>query len=232
MKEMLTNKILTGLPQPEFDQLLPLLEPVSLNSGERLMEAGETPRFVYFPENAVCAYMAETIDGKSAEISLIGREGTTGVQTFLDTSVSPQSLDVAVAGSALRMWKTDFESATKQSDGLRNTMLAFAGNYMIQVSQRSACAVLHSMEQRFAIWLLMLADRIEGNQIEITQERIAHHLGVRRAGITVAAGELQKRGAISYTRGNLRIVNRDVLLGIACECYDTLASTVRIKAFK
>jgi CRP-like cAMP-binding protein len=224
MKEMLTNKILTSLPNDEFTRLIPLLEPVSLTAGEALVEFGETPRFIYFPENSVISCQADMQDGKSAEVAMVGKDGAVEPMTLLGTRPAAHSLTVTISGTALKVRKEDFVRELQRSDGLRHELLAYTGQYLTQVSQRAACAMLHHMEQRLAVWMLLLADRLDTNTAEITQERIASHLGVRRAGVTAIAGEWQHLGAISYTRGNLRILNRQALEAIACECYAALTS--------
>jgi len=223
MKEMLTNKILTGLRDAEFERLIPLLQPVSLSAGERLSEAGETMRFIYFPESAVLSCQAEMQDGKSAEVGIIGFEGMAGITAVVGSLPAVNSLNVSVGGSALRVSTDDFKREILRGDGVQRLLLAYAAEYITQISQRSACAVFHTTEQRLAVWLLLLMDRVKDEVIQITQERIAEHLGVRRAGVTVAAGAMQEAGAISYRRGNLRVNDRQMLEMIACECYGTLA---------
>ena len=222
MKEMLTNKILRGLPDADFARLMPLLEPITLSAGERLSEAGEAARFIYFPENSVISCQADMQDGKSAEVGMVGFEGVAGITSLLSSRPAAHSLNVSVAGSALRVRKDDFGREILHGDGIKQSLLAYAGEYVKQISQRSACAALHRLDQRFAVWLLLVADRLGEDVIQITQERIAQHLGVRRAGITEAAGQLQDAGAISYTRGSLRINNRQRLEAMACECYGAL----------
>jgi CRP-like cAMP-binding protein len=223
MKEMLTNKILNGLREAEFARLMPLLQPVSLSAGERLSEAGETMRFIYFPESSVLSCQAEMQDGKSAEVGMIGFEGMAGITALVGSRPAAHFLNVSVGGSALRVGTDDFKREILHHDGLQQSLLAYAGDYVTQVSQRSACAIFHTVEQRFAVWLLLLTDRTRDAVIQITQERIADHLGVRRAGVTVVALHMQAAGAISYRRGNLRIDNREMLEAMACECYGTLA---------
>src|SRR5215213_1951269 len=223
MKEMLTNKLLSGLPDAEFARLMPLLEPVSLSAGERLSEAGQAPRFIYFPESCVISCQANMEDGKSAEVGMIGFEGVADITTLVRSRLAVHSLNVSIAGSALRVRKDDFEREIQGSEGLQQSLLAYAAEYVTQLSQRSACAIFHLLEQRFAVWLLLLTDRIEDGVIQITQERTADHLGVRRAGVTVVATQMQAAGAITYRRGSLRITNRKMLEAIACECYGTLA---------
>lgn len=228
MKQMLTNKILTGLPDAEFARLMPLLEPAALYAGERLSEAGETARFIYFPENSVISCQADMRDGKGAEVGMVGFEGVAGITSLLGSRPIVHSLIVSVAGSALRVRKNDFErEVLRGGDGIRQSLFAYAGEYVKQISQRSACAVLHRLEQRLAVWLLLLADRLDADTIEITHERMASHMGVRRAGVTEAAGVMQAAGAISYTRGSLRLNDRQMLEAMACECYGALAPSGR-----
>ncbi|HEU4594247.1 MAG TPA: Crp/Fnr family transcriptional regulator [Pyrinomonadaceae bacterium] len=227
MKEMLTNRLLTGLPDDEFARLMPMLEPVSLSVGERLADAGETTRFIYFPENSIVSCHADMQDGKSTEVGMIGREGVAGLTALLASRPPAHSLNVSVAGSAFRVQRHEFARELERAGGLRQALLAYSAEYLTQVAQRAACSVLHRMEQRLAVWLLLLTDRLDADSIEMTQERIAHHLGVRRAGVTELAGELQRRGAIIYTRGNLRVVNRQLLEIVACECYGALTGASR-----
>jgi CRP-like cAMP-binding protein len=223
MKEMLTNKILTGLRDAEFDRLMPLLHPVSLSSGERLSEAGEAAPFVYFPESCVISCLANMQDGKSAEVGMIGLEGVADITGLVKPRPAVHSLNVSIGGSALRVRTDDLEREMLRSEGLQQSLLGYAAEYVTQLYQRSACAIFHMVEQRFAVWLLLLTDRTRDAVIQITQERIADHLGVRRAGVTVVALHMQAAGAISYRRGNLRIDNREMLEAMACECYGTLA---------
>jgi CRP-like cAMP-binding protein len=224
MKEMLTNKILTGLRDMEFDRLMPLLHPVSLSTGERLSEAGEAAPFVYFPESCVISCLANMQDGKSAEVGMIGLEGVADITGLVKPRPAVHSLNVSIGGSALRVRTDDLEREMLRSEGLQQSLLGYAAEYVTQLYQRSACAIFHMVEQRFAVWLLLLTDRTRDAVIQITQERIADHLGVRRAGVTVVALHMQAAGAISYRRGNLRIDNREMLEAMACECYGTLAT--------
>jgi CRP-like cAMP-binding protein len=227
MKEMLTNKILTGLPDADFARLMPRLEPVSLSAGERLGGAGDVTRYFYFPEGSVVSCHADMHDGKSAEVALIGFEGVVGLPAILGQSRAPHSTNVSVAGTALKVRRDEFEREVQQSEALRRSLMAYAGEYLMQVSQRAACAVLHRMEQRMAVWLLLLRDRLESDTVEITQERIAQHLGARRAGVTEIACSLQRAGVVSYTRGHLRIADHRALEAVACECYSAMSGAGR-----
>ena len=223
MKEMLTNKILSGMPDPDFARLMPLIQPVSLSAGERLSEAGEAARYVYFPESCVISCQANMQDGKSAEVGMIGFDGMADISGLVGSHPAAHSLNVSIGGTALKVRKEDFHREILRSQGVQQSLWNYASEYVTQVSQRSACAVFHMVQQRFAVWLLLLADRIHEEVIQITQERIADHLGVRRAGVTVVASEMQATGAISYRRGTLGINNRETLEAIACECYETLS---------
>jgi CRP-like cAMP-binding protein len=223
MNEMLSNRILNQLRDADIERLLPVLEPVSLAASERLAEIGETARFVYFPENSIISCQADMQDGKSAEVGMVGKDGVAGLPALFGTRRAVHSLTVAIAGNALRLRKEQLDQELRRENGLQQILAPYVGEYVTQVAQRAACAILHRMEQRFAVWLLMITDRLDTEVVEITQERIAQHLGVRRAGITVVAHELQILGAISYTRGNMRIVDRSLLEKVACECYSALA---------
>jgi CRP-like cAMP-binding protein len=217
------NKILAGLPEAQLARLLPLLKPLALSRGQSLSENGATGRFIYFPETSVISCFASMEDGKSAEVGMVGFEGVVDVTSLLGSRQPRQSLSVSIPGRALRANKEDFAREIFRGDGVQHAILEYTAQYVAQVSQRSACAVLHRLEQRFAIWLLLLADRLDGDVIQITHERIAEHLGVRRAGITVIAANMEAAGAIACSRGRLRIIDRAKLEAMACECYGALA---------
>lgn len=227
MQQMLTNRILTRLSGAEFARLMPLLEPVSLSAGERLDGAGEPPRFAYFPETSVLSRHADMHDGKTTEVAMIGRDGAAGVPPLFDARPASHSLTVSISGTALRLRREELERELRRGETLQRALMEYAGEYATQVSQRAACAILHRLEQRLAVWLLMLRDRVDTEVIEITQERIAHHLGVRRAGVTVVVGQLQDRGAIWHGRGRLRVASRETLEAVACECYGAMARSSR-----
>lgn len=225
MKELLSNRILNQLSDAGIERLLPILEPVSLASGERLAEIGETTRFVYFPENSIISCQADMQDGKSAEIGMVGKDGVAGLPALFGSRLVIHSLTVAIAGNALRLRRETLDQELRRGNSLQEIIAPYLGDYLTQVAQRAACAILHHIEQRFAVWLLMINDRVDTEVVEITQERIAQHLGVRRAGITVVAHDLQLLGAIAYTRGHLRVVDRSLLEKVACECYSALGFT-------
>jgi CRP-like cAMP-binding protein len=227
MKEMLSNRILTGLPTEEFGQLAASLEPVSLSAGETLCGPGESARFSYFPEDAVLSYSAVMRDGKTVEIGMIGKEGVARFSTLSDSPQAPHLLSVAASGTALRIRVEDLEHEIRRTEILQKLLAEYQGEYLMQIAQRAACGVLHLTEQRFAVWLLMLTERLGTDAVEVTHEKISDYLGVRRPGVTIIAGMLQQQGIIRYSRGGLRILNRPTLEAVACECYATLRTLDR-----
>ena len=224
MKELLTNKLLTSLPTEDFARLMPALEPVSLAAGQTLSEQGEEAGHLFFPEGSVLSYHCAMQGGESAEVGMIGKEGATSLHAlFGSRSLVAQTLSVTIGGSALRLKAEVARREFERTDEFRRALLSYAGEYYAQVSQRAACNALHTVEKRFAVWLLLLADRLGADRFDLTQERIADHLGVRRAGISVLAMQLQNQGIISYRRGHIRLLNRQALAAIACECYKVIS---------
>ena len=223
INELLSNRILTGLPGEDFERLVAHLEPVALAGGKRLFAQGEEARHVFFPETCVVSSQCGMLDGKSVEVGMIGREGVAGLNALFGPAHSRQEVSVAVGGSALRARADDVRREFERGSALRRLLERFSGEYTAHVSQRSACAGLHSIEKRFAVWLLLLTERLDSDTVEMTQERISAHLGVRRAGITVIAGEFQSKGVLANARGSVRVLDRRALETIACECYQSLA---------
>src|SRR3954451_12483720 len=180
MNEMLTNKVLTGLSVDDFAHLLPLLTPVTLSAGARLSEPGEPAQYIYFPESSIISCQAYTEDGRSAELGMVGFEGAAGITAFLGSSFGAvHSLNVCVEGTALKLRSNDLESPLLDGHSVTKSLLAYTSDYLRHIEQRALCAILHTLKQRFAVWLLLLADRLRTDVIEITQERISHCLGSR-----------------------------------------------------
>ena len=227
INELLSNKILTALTGEDFDRFVAHLEPVSLSAGQTLFAQGEEARHLFFPENCVVSFQCGMEDGKSVEVGMIGREGVAGLNALFGPPHARQEAGVTVSGSALRARADDLRRELERTDALRRALENFSGEYAAHVSQRSACNALHSIEKRLAVWLLLLTERLDADMVEMTQERIAAHLGVRRAGVTVIVGELENKGVLTNSRGSLRVRDRAALEGIACECYRSLAGTAR-----
>jgi CRP-like cAMP-binding protein len=227
INELLSNRILTALPGEDFERLVRHLEPVSLAAGQTLFAQGEPAHHLYFPENCVVSFQCGMQDGKSVEVGMIGREGVVGLSALFGPAHSRQEVSVTASGSALRARADDVRREFERGVALRQLFERFSGEYAAHVSQRSACSVLHSIKRRFAVWLLLLTERLGADTVEMTQERIAAHLGVRRAGITVIAGELQDKGVLASSRGSVRLLDRRALESVACECYWALSGDAR-----
>lgn len=231
INDLLSNKILTALPGEDFQRLVTHLEPVSLAAGQTLFAQGEEAHHLFFPESCVVSAQCGMQDGKSVEVGMIGREGVAGLNALFGPSHSRQELSVAVGGTALRARAEEVRREFERATALRRLLERFSGEYAAHVSQRSACNALHSIERRFAVWLLLLTERLDADTVEMTHERIAAHLGVRRAGVTVIAGDLQDKGVLTNSRGSVRVTDRRGLEAIACECYWSLAGAAAQQTF-
>jgi CRP-like cAMP-binding protein len=216
---LLTNKILTGLPGADFARLLPHMEPVELTCDQNLYYLGDPPEFVYFPENAVVSHLHILSDGGTIEADMVGRDGLTGLSAVFNSHPPERWTKVTIGGSALRVRAEVMRQEFALCGGVQQSLLAYASARLAQVAQRAVCNGLHSVEQRLCSWLLMIHDRAGDERLPLTHERIARHLGTRRAGITELATALRARGHISYSRGLIRVVDRQGLEACACECY-------------
>jgi CRP-like cAMP-binding protein len=219
---LLTNKILTELPGEEFARLLPYLEPVSLTCGEDLYGFGEVIRYVFFPETAVISHIHVLEDGSTTEGAMIGREGITGLSAIFAAPPAIYWTQVTLSGSALRISAEVLQQEFARAGALQRLLLSYASARISQLSQRAVCNGRHTVGERLSSWLLMIHDRVGDNQMSLTHEQIAHHLGTRRAGITTAATALRDAQIIGYSRGQISILDRKTLEDTACECYRAL----------
>jgi CRP-like cAMP-binding protein len=219
---LLTNKLLTELAGEDFARLLPFLEPVSLACGEDLYGYGESVKFVYFPETVVLSHLHLLSDGCTVEAALIGKEGLAGLSAIFNTPRPAYWTQVVLAGSALRVKAEVIREEFLRGTGMQQVLLAYASTRIAQLSQRAVCNGRHLVEERLCSWLLMIHDRVGDNELPLTHEQMARHLGTRRAGITCVATSLRDKGIISYKRGHLRILDRQLLEAAACECYRAL----------
>lgn len=220
---LLTNKLLTGLTGEEFARLLPYMEPVSLAADEYLYGLGDKVDFMYFPETAVISQVHLLEDGNTTEVALVGREGVIGLSALFGASSTNYWSQVLVAGTAMRIRAELLTDEFSRAQSLQRLVLSYTGQRIAQISQRAVCNGRHALSGRLASWLLMVHDRASENNLMLTHEEIARHLGARRASISVAATLLRERGIIDYNRGHIRILDRQALLNEACECYLTLA---------
>jgi len=213
------NRLLTALPPKDLAQIWPRLEAVELPFRQVLHAPGKPIPAVYFPETGYASMLAYMEDGDAAEVGMIGREGFVGLPVLLGTDHDDIEAMVQSPGTALRMNTLAFQAELERIPAFRTLLLRYALVHHGQVARTAACNGRHYTEQRLARWLLMAHDRSEGDEFPMTHEFLSMMLGVRRAGITVAAGQLQKAGFIRYDRGRIQITDRPGLESTTCECY-------------
>ena len=216
------NSLLAALPHTEYQRMLSGLEPVMLTFGEVLYTPGAPMRHVYFPIDCLVSLRTPVEGHRALEVGLIGHEGMVGVPLTLGIDVAPVRALVQGAGTALRMAAAPFLQQLAQSLPLQRTLSRYTHALMTQFMHTAACNHFHPAQARLARWLLMTRDRVRSNEFHLTHELLAEMLGIRRVGVTNAAGTLQRQKLISYRRGNIRILDRKGLEGAACECYRIL----------
>jgi len=214
-----SNRLLTLLREEDRERLRRHLEPVVLEYRRPLYDASERIEFVYFIESGVGSLVQTMANGQAAEVGTICNEGFVGLPVLLGDDRGPTSVYIQVPGVGLRMKAEIFRDELERSSPMRATMLRYAHAVFNQVAQSAACAAFHSLEQRCCRWMLMTADRMPSDEFLLTHEFLAMMLGVRRAGVTVAAGGLRRAGLIHYKRGTVTIIDRRGLEHRACECY-------------
>jgi CRP-like cAMP-binding protein len=213
------NRLLAALPAKEYQRLVAGLEPVKLTYGEVLYEPGEQMRHVYFPSDCLVSLLTVVEGHRALEVGLVGREGMVGFRLALGiTTASVRSL-VQATGTAVRIKSARFLRECHRSPALQRALLHFVNALMIQISQTAACNRFHTVEARLARWLLMTRERLPSNEFHLTHGFLADMLGVRRVGVTSAAGALQRRKLIRYQRGNITILDQQGLEAAACSCY-------------
>jgi CRP-like cAMP-binding protein len=213
------NRLLAALPPEDLARLWPRPQPVELALRQTLHASEEPMGGVYFIETGYCSRLAPMEDGDSAEIGLIGPEGMVGLAILLGDDRDGFEILVQVPGTALRMDANAFREELDRIPALRTLLLRYVLGHFEQVARTGACNGRHYIDQRLARWLLMAHDRVEGDEFPMTHEFLGMMLGVRRAGITLAASALQKAGLIQYRRGRIEITDRPGLEASACECY-------------
>jgi CRP-like cAMP-binding protein len=213
------NRILAALPPEEYERLQKHLTPVSLPLGETLYRPEENITEVYFVNTGVISFVASLKDGGSVEVGLLGNESMIGLSIVLGDDLSPNHAIVQIADGALRMKASALREELKSDGQLLGLLLRSILLMIKQVSQTAVCNASHPVGQRLARWLLMCHDRVNGDQLKLTQEFISQMLGIRRSGVSEAAILLQGNGLIEYSRGHITILNRAGLEEFACECY-------------
>jgi CRP-like cAMP-binding protein len=213
------NRLLAALRSPDYDLLKPHLETARLTYRRSLYSANKRIDFVYFVETGVCSLVNTMRNGSASEVGTIGNEGVVGLPVVLGDKQAPTSVYVQVPGIATRMKASLFWDAMEESSTLRRSMLHYAHAFFNQVAQSAACNTFHSLDQRCCRWLLMTHDRMDTDEFLLTHEFLAMMIGVRRAGVTEAAGALRRDGLIRYNRGLITILDKKALRKRSCECY-------------
>ena len=215
----LANRLLASLPTSEYQRLRPNLEQVPLLFEETLYEPGNRILDVYFPTSGIISLLATVADRATLEVGLVGREGMVGMPIFMGVKTSSNRAVVQGAGAAMRMKATAFRNECENGGSLPRLLRRYTHSRLTQMSQGAACNRFHPIDARLARWLLMTRDRMGADQFQLTQEFLSNMLGVRREGVNKAAGALQKKHLIKYSRGTLTILNRPGLEAVACQCY-------------
>jgi CRP-like cAMP-binding protein len=210
------------LPRRDLERLLPYLESVPLKLGHVLYEPGTRIRHCYFPNDGVVSLLTVLEPRKAAEVGMVGREGMVGMSAAVGINVSQLRAVVQGDGSALRMTAANLQKEFAASNALHRGMFRFNNSLMGQVAQTAACNRFHKAEMRLARWLLVTRDRLRSETFRLTHQFLSLMIGVRRVGVTMAAGSLARRQLISYSRGDVRILNSEGLQAASCECYVTV----------
>jgi CRP-like cAMP-binding protein len=213
------NHLLAALPMEEYDRLAPNLELVQLPLGHVLYESGDELRHVYFPTTAIVSLLYVMLDGASAEIAVVGNEGLIGVALFMGGETMPNRAVLQSAGHAYRLKGQLLKDEFNRSGRMQNLLLRYTQALLTQMAQTAVCNRHHSLDQQLCRWLLMSRDRLPSDDQVMTQELIANMLGVRREGVTEAAGNLRRAKLIKYSRGHITVIDRAGLEARVCECY-------------
>lgn len=213
------NYLLAALPAAEQQRLFPQLEPVPMPLGKVLYESGSKLGHVYFPTDCIVSLLYVMEDGSSAEIAVVGNEGLVGVALFMGGETTPSRALVQSAGFAYRLAGAAMKQEFNRSGAMQHLLLRYTQALLTQMAQTAVCNRHHSVDQQLCRWLLLSLDRLPSNEVSMTQELIANMLGVRREGVTEAAGNLQNAGLIRYSRGRITVVDRARLEQRVCECY-------------
>lgn len=216
------NHLLDALPGAEFDRIFPNLELIQMKLGDALYESGGRLQHVYFPTTSIVSLLYVMEDGASAEIAVVGNEGILGVSLFMGGETTPSRAVVQSAGWGYRLKSQILKQEFNLGGPMMRLLLRYTQALITQMSQTAVCNRHHSVEQQLCRWLLLSLDRLSGNELSMTQELIANMLGVRREGVTEAAGKLQRAGLIDYSRGHIKVLNRPGLESRVCECYQVV----------
>jgi CRP-like cAMP-binding protein len=224
------NRILGALSAEERARLLPSMQYIPLSPGQVIYEVGARLQHAYLPTTSVISSIYTTQEGATAQMALIGNEGITGIGLFLEHDTAHYRTVVQIAGKAFKASAPSLQAEFARGGMFQHTILRYSHTFLTQLSQTAVCNRLHSVEQRLCRWLLECDDRLNVAEIRTTQENIANMLGVRREGVTLAAGRLKDAGLIRYSRGHIHILDRRGLETMACECFRILEQEVNCAA--
>jgi CRP-like cAMP-binding protein len=221
-QDEVANVILASLPASEFDALAPSLERVRFATGETLFEVEDAAGRVYFIESGLLSLISTLEDGASIEVAALGREGLAGLLMLLGADAAVHTALAQIGGEALSVRVERAREIFQRLPAFKSRVLAYTHMLMAHVTQTTACNTLHTVEERLARWLLLSRRRIESDTIPVTQEFLSHMLGVRRSGVTVAVGTLERAGLITHSRGTVVVADPEGLRGVSCECIKVL----------
>jgi CRP-like cAMP-binding protein len=213
------NHLFRALPEDARERVFPQLELVEMPLGHVLYESGDTLQHVYFPTDCIVSLLYVMENGASAEIAVVGNEGMVGIALFMGGETTPNRAIVQSAGQAYRLKGAVLKQEFNRSGAFQHLLLRYTQALLTQMAQTAVCNRHHSVDQQLCRWLLLSLDRLSSNELQMTQELIANMLGVRREGVTEAAGKLQSHGLIHYSRGHITVLDRPKLEKASCECY-------------
>jgi CRP-like cAMP-binding protein len=216
------NHLLAALLDAEFDRLAPHLDPIMMRLGDVLYESGATVNHVYFPTSSIVSLHYVLENGSSSEIAGVGNEGMLGISLFMGGNTTPSRAVVQTAGHGYRLKAAVLLEEFNRAGPVMRLLLRYTQALLTQMAQTAICNRHHTVDQQLCRWLLLTLDRLPTTELTMTQELIASMLGVRREGVTVAAGRLQARGMISNRRGHISVLDRGGLEGEVCECYEVV----------
>ncbi|QBB70692.1 Crp/Fnr family transcriptional regulator [Pseudolysobacter antarcticus] len=216
------NHLLGAIPEAEWDRFAPQLTPIIMKLGQVVYEAGVEQTYVYFPTDSIVSLLSVMENGDSAEIAIVGHEGLVGISLFMGGSATPSRAVVQSAGYAFRMKAQFIRDEFVLAGPVQQLFLRYTQALLTQMGQTAVCNRHHSLDQQLCRWILMSLDRLASNEVMMTQELISNMLGVRREGVTEAAGKLQRLGIIEYQRGKIRVLDRKRLEAKSCECYEVV----------
>ena len=222
MQAFRENLLLAALSAKQLKRLAPLLEPMEMPLGDVLYESGRQQQYVYFPTTSLISLLYVLESGASSQIAVVGNDGVVGVSLFMGGETTPSRAVVASAGDGYRLPARAIKREFTKGGPIQALMLRYTQSLITQMAQTAVCNRHHSVDQQLCRWLLHSIDRLGVPDITMTQELIATMLGVRREGVTAAAGKLQKAGVIRYRRGHIRVVDRRKLEKLSCECYEVV----------